>query len=204
MDRLARTPADIGPAVVYQLEHGPWFVQRNMLMLLQRRERLPQGFSPEPWTHHQEPRVRNEAIRLQLMMPEERDLAVRLALEDRDPTVVLLALTAIQSSCPPNFADRVARVALDPAFDDETRRVAVVALSPLRQVQALQTLLQIVDGGRSFLGRPRLAAKSPVVLAALKALAARWPDDARASALLSLAADSSDSDVQYAVRARRP
>jgi hypothetical protein len=202
MDRLARTPADIGTGVIYQLEHGPWFVQRNMLMLLQRRDRLPAGFSPEPWTHHEDPRVRNEAIRLQLMMPEERDLAVRLALDDRDPIVVLLALTAIQSSCPPNFADRVARLALDPAQDEEVRRVAVQALGPLRQVQALQTLLQIADGGRTFLGRPRLAATSPVVLAALKALATRWPDDPRAGALLTLAADSSDADVRFAARVR--
>lgn len=203
MERLAHTQADIGPAVVYQLEHGPWTVQRDMLMLLQRRPSPPAGFSPEPWTHHQNPEVRHEAIRLQLMMPAERDLAVRLALEDRDQTVVSLALTAIQSSCPPNFADRVARVALDPAFGDDVRRVAVTALGPLRQLQALQALLQIVDGGRTFLGRPRLAAKSPVVLAALKALAARWADDARAGVLLSLAADSSDADVRFAARVRR-
>ncbi len=200
MDRLARAHVDISRPIVRRLEQGPWYVQRNMLILLERTGRVPAGFSPEPWTRHPDPRVRHEAIRLQLAIPEERDLAARLALDDGDTKIVLHALAAIQHDCPPNFAERVARVAIDPAFDDELRRLAVVTLAPLRQRQALEALLQIVDGGKTLLGRAKLAAKSPVVLAALRALAGSWAADGRARPFLALAADSSDPDVRTAVR----
>ena len=59
-------------------------------------------------------------------------------------------------------------------------------------------LLAIVDGGTNWLGRPRLAARSLELLAALMALAAGWRNDGRASALLALAAASNDPDIRNA------
>ena len=35
-------------------------------------------------------------------------------------------------------------------------------------------LLRVVDGGRSVLGKPKLAARTPIVVAALRALAVGW------------------------------
>jgi len=56
----------------------------------------------------------------------------------------------------------------------------------------------LVDGGTNWLGRPRLAARSLELLAALMALAAGWRNDAQAAALLALAAASNDPDVRSA------
>lgn len=200
MDRLARAHVDISQAIVDRLEAGVWYVQRNMLILLERTGRLPAGFSPELWTGHPDPRVRHEAIRLQLAIPEERDMAARLALDERDPKIVLNALAAIQHHCPPNLAERVARVVLEPAYDDEVRRLAVTTLGPLHQLQALEALLQVVDGGKTLLGRAKLAPRTPVVLAAVRALAAGWAADRRAKAVLALASESSDPEVRLAAR----
>ena len=48
---------------------------------------------------------------------------------------------------------------------------------------------------RSVLGKPKLAARTPVVVAALRALAVGWRSDARARDMLSLALGSSDPDT---------
>jgi len=56
----------------------------------------------------------------------------------------------------------------------------------------------LVDGGTNWLGRPRLAARSLELLAALMALAAGWRNDVQAAALLALAAASNDPDVRSA------
>jgi len=57
-----------------------------------------------------------------------------------------------------------------------------------------------VDGGRNLFGRQKLAPKSAVVLAALRALAGAWRKHTKAEALLGLAAVSTDDDLRDAVR----
>jgi hypothetical protein len=76
----------------------------------------------------------------------------------------------------------------------------VRALGNVSSPLALETLLEVCSGGRSLLGRPRLAQKSPELLPALSALARRWRDDDRAVAFLALAERSKDLQVQAAVR----
>jgi hypothetical protein len=67
-------------------------------------------------------------------------------------------------------------------------------------------LLRMVDGGRNWRGRPRLAARSLELVAALMALAHGWADDRQARAVLALAAVSTDPDVRNAatMTARAP
>src|SRR5207249_3178969 len=71
-------------------------------------------------------------------------------------------------------------------------------LGGVRNTAALNALLALVDGGTNWLGRPKLAARSLELLAALMALAAGWRNDVRAAAVLALAAASKDPDVRSA------
>jgi hypothetical protein len=199
LDRLAQTPVDIGPLIVARLKDDRWYVQRNMLMLLERTGHVPAGFSPHAWTMHSDPRVRTEAIRLQLSLPGERELALRTSLEDGDPRIVRLGLAAIPQECSPNLVHRVIALAGDSALGQEIRFLAVTTLGRLRYDAARDALLRLADGGRSILRRPRLPPKTPVLLAVLRALHENWGDDPRAARVIAMAARSSDPEVRLAV-----
>jgi hypothetical protein len=203
LDRIAQTNLDIGPLVAARVDDERWYVQRNMLLLLERLQRVPPGFSPAPWTQHSDDRVRHQAIRLQLMIPEERELAVAAALEDTDGRTVRLGLLALQEECAPWFAPRVAFVAANPHAAEELRVHAVRVLGYSRESVAVDTLLRVVDGGRTVLGKPKLAARTPLVVAALRALAVGWRSDSRARDMLSLALASSDAEFRQAAQVPR-
>jgi hypothetical protein len=203
LDRIAQTTLDVGPLIVARLDDERWYVQRNMLLLLERLQRIPPGFSASAWTEHPDDRVRHQAIHLQLMIPEEKELAVAAALEDTDGRTVRLGLLALQEECAPWFVPRVAIVAANPHAPEELRVHAVRALGRSREPVAIETLLRVVDGGRTVLGKPKLAGRTPVVLAALRALAVGWQADARARDVLSLALESSDPDLRQAAKAPR-
>jgi hypothetical protein len=81
-------------------------------------------------------------------------------------------------------------VSQDSATASELRVLAIKVLGKTGNPTALDTLVQIVDGGTNWLGRPRLAARSLEVLAALMALSSGWRNDKQATRLLSLAASS--------------
>jgi len=203
LDRIAQTSLDVGPLIVARLDDERWYVQRNMLLLLERLQRVPPGFSAAAWTRHPDDRVRHQAIRLQLMIPEERELAVAAALEDTDGRTVRVGLLALQEECAPWFAPRVALVAANPHAAEELRVHAVRALGHSRERVAVDTLLRVVDGGRSVLGKPKLAARTPLVVAALRALAVGWRSDSRARDMLSLALASSDAELRRAAQVPR-
>jgi hypothetical protein len=200
LDCLAHATLDLGPQIVARLGDERWFVERNLLVLLERRGRLPEGFSPARWTMHRDVRVRREAIRLQLCVPSERYRAVRAALEDKHPRLVHSGLAAIQQECPGELVDLVAAVALHGTVSDELRVLAAQALGRCSDRRALPVLLQLTDGGRTLLGRQRLNTRSPVALAALEALAAGWSSDDHAASLLRVAADAADPLVRHAAR----
>ncbi len=199
VDRLSRTDMDIGPLVLRHLNDSRWYVQRNMLILLERATRVPEGFSPAPWVMHEDPRVRCEAIRLQLKIPHERDQAIVHALEDLDPRVVHLGLTALQFAVPEDLLPRVLNLAVDADLDDDIRTLAVKVAGKVQRFPVLDMLLELTDGGRSLLGRFRLPVKTPVLLAALRALAETWPSNDRAAPVLTAAYESPDPDIQAAV-----
>jgi hypothetical protein len=169
-----------------------------MLMLLARRGNVPHTLSVVPWTHHSDSRVRSEAIRLQLMMPHERHLGIDTAVNDPDPRIVHLGLTAIQE-CPPHLVERVIDLALAPDLGDESRRLAVNVIARERREDVLDALLQLSIAGRSFFGRIRLCPKTPVLVAVIRALAATFSDDARAAGVLVAAARSADPELRQAL-----
>ena len=204
LDRLAAVAHDIEPALEARLGDERWYVQRNMLVLFERRHTLPSGAALALAAAHPDVRVRQEAIRLQLRIPGQREAAVRAALDSGHTGLAHAALAAIQQDCPVQLVDRVGAIAADRNADETVRVLAVRALGRCQDRRALASLIALTDGGRTLLGRARLAPRSGVMLAALEALTAGWRSDARASALIRLAGASTDSEIRRAAMQGAP
>lgn len=200
LDRLSRTSLDVIDLVAGRLKDSRWYVQRNMLLLLARLGRVPEGFQVAPWIGHVDPRVRVEALRLQVDLPGQREAALRTALRDSDPRVVLVGVAAAQQECPARVVPFLIEVVQGTRMTEDVRLAAVQALGRSRERAALDALLALVDGGRNIIGRRRLLPKSPMLLAGLRMLAATWRSDDTAAALLALAAASADGDLRGAVK----
>lgn len=199
LDRLARAPRELGPVIAERLSADvPWYVARNLLIVLDGLPQLPEGFSTTMFVGHADVRVRREAVKLALKIPAERELALLGALCDPDPRMVRLGLNAALEGCPPSAVQFVTRTAEDQTQSSELRVLAIKVLGRAGSPAALTVLLRMVDGGRNWRGRPRLAARSLELLAALMALASGWANDRQARALLALAATSADPDVRNA------
>ncbi len=210
LDRAGRIQADVSQAVVKRLQDPRWFVQRNMLVLLDALPRLPVGFSPEPYLAHTDPRVRREAVKLQLKVARAaediggkgsgpgREGALRAALQDADPRTMRIALAALQEDCPDGLVPLVVDLAHGGRAPVELRVLAVRALGHARSPRALDSLLRFTNGGRTFWGRPKLPPKRPEYLAALTALATGWATNNNALEVLARAAMSEDPEVRNA------
>lgn len=201
LDLLPLTDLDVAPLIVAKLEDERWYVQRNLLLLLERLRRVPPGFSATRWTQHPDARVRYQALALQLTLPEERESALRAALEDHDKRVTRLGLLAYQQRSSRSVTPLVAHIAMHPHMIDELRIHAIRALGQCRERAALDALLSLADGGKSVLGKSKLAPPTPIVLAAIQALAEVWSTDRQASDVLALARGSSDPVLRQAAGA---
>jgi len=205
LDRLARAPREMGTAIGARRGGGgggggeqPWYVVRNLLVVLDTLPTLPEGFSAARFSAHADARVRREALKLALKAPAERERALMGALHDPDPRTARLALSAALDNCPVAAVPLVAAVARDGRAASELRVLAIKVLGRSRHPPALAALLSLTDGGTSWLGRPKLPTRSIELVAAVMALAAGWSSDARARAVLALAAASRDPDVRNA------
>ena len=168
-----------------------------MLALLEDLAPLPAGFSAATYLRHADPRVRWQAVKVQIKLPAERDAALALGLQDPDPRTLRLALglaVALQS-CPDAAVPTLAGRALDRALPPDVRTLAVRALGYARAPAALEVLLRLTSGGRTLFGREKLAPKSAELLGALAGLASGWQRDPRARAVLRRAAASGDPDI---------
>ena len=204
LDRLTRAPRELGPVIATRLTREiPWYVTRNLLLILAGLPALPDGFRAAAYIAHEDARVRREALKVSLKIPAEREPALLGALRDADPRMVRVALSAALEDCPPSALQPITQIVHDQTLASELRVLAIKVLGRVRNVAALTALLETVDGGKNWLGRPRLATRSLELLAALMALAAGWRNDGRASALLALAAASSDPDIRNAAVPKR-
>ena len=199
LDRLARAPRDVGPLLLPRLTPAtPWYVLRNLLIVLDGLAELPAGFSAAPFAAHADARVRREALKVMLKVPAERDGAIVGALADPDPRMVRLALSTALESCPPPAASLIAAVATSEKSAPDLRVLAIKVLGRTKHPAALAALLSLTDGGRNWLGKQKLATRSLESIAALMALATSWGSDARAGAILGLARHSGDPDIRNA------
>ncbi|HYL22572.1 MAG TPA: hypothetical protein VEU74_12475 [Gemmatimonadales bacterium] len=198
--QLAKMGPAIAPLAIQRLNDSRWYVTRNMLTLLEDLSPLPDGFSAAAYLKHPDARVRWQAIKLGVKLPLERDGALAAGLQDPDPRTLRLALglvVALQS-----FPDRAVPVLINHATDrsmsTDLRVLAIRALGHARAPAALATLLRLTSAGRTLFGREKLPPRSPELLVALAALASGWQDDARARAVLALAARSGDAEIRAA------
>jgi len=204
LDRLTHAPRELGPLIAARLAREiPWYVTRNLLLILDGLPALPDGFRAANFIGHEDARVRREALKVSLKVTAEREAALLGGLRDADPRMVRVALTAALEDCPPAAVPPIAQLAHDQAVASELRVLAIKVLGRVKNVVALTALLEIVDGGKNWLRRPRLAPRSLELIAALMALAAGWRNDGRAATLLALAAASNDPDIRSAASPKR-
>jgi hypothetical protein len=192
-----------GRTAVKRLPEAPWFLQRNILVLLGRLGQWPEEFSPEKYAGNADARIRREAIKLMLESAEHQGRGVVLGVRDADEGIVSLALTAALEACPVEAVPAIRAIALDPRRPSDARVLAIRSLGRSRTPDTLEMLRGLVIQRRRWLG-PRLAPKSPELLAALGALTTYWREDPAASDALSRAQQHSDPDIRVAASAPLP
>lgn len=184
-------------------EAGPWFVTRNLLVLLARLP-LPPGFDPAPFLRWEDPRVRVEAVALARRLADPTP-ALGMALADVDPRVVTAALRSLEGEVPVDLLEPLRRVAASGEIQ-EMRMQAVAAIARCPDPAAIPVLAALVGARRRFLLGLRLPRTTPVMVQALRALAAAvaagGPPTPEVGELLRLAARSRDPDVREAVPVR--
>lgn len=189
------------PAAAARFAQAPWYVQRNILVLHRALNAWPAGFSPISCTVHPHPQVRREAYKLLLNFPQHRTSALSHGLRDADDGIAQLVLLAALESCPREVVKAVERFLGEGHRSAELRGLAVRVLARATGPEALPRLVGLAGERRIFRGW-RLAAKSPIVLAALSALAQYWSAHPQAASLLALARNHPDPDVRLAAQAR--
>ena len=194
---LGEVGAPAAPAVAARLPDTPWFVQRNLLLLLGRLGTWPEGFSPIAYISHGDSRVRREAYRLLLDAPGAREAAIAGGLADPDPGIVTMVLGAALPTCPPAAIPLLDPIARDTSRDTETRLLAVRALAGSPDPNRVERLVTIARA-RRWWGGFRLAPKSPVLIAVLKALADSYGDHSDGSGVLALARHHRDPEIRAA------
>ena len=197
--QLVKMGTAIAPTVIARLEDPRWYVTRNLLTLLEEIG-VPPGFSAVRFMHHADARVRLQAVKLQLKLPEGRDEALAAGLADQDPRTLRLALglaVALQRS-PDGAVPLLVSRATDRALPTDLRVLAIRTLGHTATPAALETLLQLTSAGRTLFGRENLPPKSPELLVALAALFAGWQQNPRARARLARAAASGDREIRHA------
>ncbi len=183
------------------MPNSPWFVQRNLFVLLGRLGSWPEKLPTAPYVAHEESRVRREAIKLMLDSPGRRDTALSGGIMDSDDTIRSLALSAALEECPRHIVPTVKRIVDDPAENSAIRTLAIKVFARSGISGAVESLTSLVLVRKfRFLPR-RIAAKSPEVLAAIAGLSAHWSSEPRAAEVLQRARRHRDPEIRAAAGA---
>ena len=197
MKQLLALGPRIGEVAVARLSDAPWYLQRNILVLIGRLGRWPEGFSPLSYAVHSDVRIRREGIKLLLESPAHVAEGVLLGLRDEDEGIVGVALRAALESCPPDAIPLLEWIAMDTRRSSEIRVPTLRTLARTRTPEALKVLLAQAQYRRRWFGR-RLASKSPELLTAVSGLASYWRDHPMATEVLSHALQHSDPEIRAA------
>jgi hypothetical protein len=203
--RLVSLGLPVAPLALERLADPRWYVLRNMLLLVNEIGAWPADFRALPLARHEQPNVRREALQLAVRIPAEREEAIRFALEDGDERALRIGVNAARASSLPGAAVPAAVACLrDPALSPDVVTSLLRLLAGHGGQEVADVLLAWVLQGRRLLGGPRLAPRSPQMLAALGSLARLDPRDARCRAALELARTSDDPDIRAAAGAPLP
>jgi hypothetical protein len=198
---LLRRAAGLGPDIAGEasrrLADERWFVRRNMLHLMRQARAVPVGGALE---HVQDPHplVRREALRLALDVPAERERALALALRDADPDLIMIGADAAGAGLPAAVIPMVANRIGDASLDGNLRVVLIRLLGASRSPLGTEALVRVASRGRTLLRRPRLAVRSPQMLAALRALAGLPAQPEHVARLLARARKARDPEIRAA------
>jgi acyl CoA:acetate/3-ketoacid CoA transferase alpha subunit len=166
-----------------------------MIALLRAAECRPGTALATRFLQNPDERIRREAVLWCLDTPETRERAIIEGLRDSSSDVLRPALQAARSGLPHSAVPVLAKRVLDTDFPPGFRVLALSLLGRSGNVLALEALLHFAASGRTLLGRPRLAGKSPEMIAAVTALARTWRADRHASGILQQALRSRDPQV---------
>lgn len=215
LDRMLHLPAESRREIaerILSLGQGPAFAllkrieladggnRRDLLQVLSSVADLPDGFSARSYATAPEPLVRVEALRLMMRHPTDRDEAIHLALADDDERVVEVAVTAGLEEMPRQSLTRLMLLLNSPRRSAALKARAIGILAQFDVPSIRDWLVGNLIVQRGWFRRKRLAPKSPLVLAKLAVLAARWGDHPSASRPLELAARSGDPELEAAAR----
>jgi len=189
----------VEPLIVSALNDERWYVQRNLLALLNEMGVYSEAVSPGGFARHGDARVRREALELWMRSSEDRDRALWVALADQDERTLRAAVAEALKGVPAIAAPLIARRALE-SLPPDLRSALLRLLQGQQHPLALDALMRTASAGRTLLGRYRLAPKSAEALAALTVLADTWSTDSRAAALLARARRSTDPEIRAAAQ----
>jgi hypothetical protein len=205
LDLLARFGNDAGPMIVTRLmnEEIPWYVQRNLLTLLVLLPKVPDGFAPQLFLTHSDERVRREALKLMLRMPQHRQTTIIAALSDRDDGIVKTAMAAALDDCPKAALPLIMRNVERKSVHPEMRALGIRVVGASADPETLEWLLGYAVKRTKLLGRMKLLPKSTEMLAALSGLAHGWSEEPKVKSVLERAQKSKDVDIRAAALPRR-
>lgn len=205
LDLITQLGPEAITIIAGRLPDERWFVVRNMLMLVADIGTTCPDIAL-PYARHADPRVRREALRVLTAIPAARERAICAGLDDVDEKVVRTALQAASERCPLSAVAILQRRVRDGSLDAELDSLAVGVVASVRAKDVLEWLMERAAGGQrqGFFGRPKLALKSPTMLAALSGLAHHWATAKGVGAILALALGSSDPEIRNTVLATQP
>jgi hypothetical protein len=199
LDVLGALGEGIGPAIVTRLPGAPWYAQRNLLILMNTLETWPDEFTAADYAGHADVRVRREALKLLLKRAQTRVVGISVAVSDSDPQLVRMGLDAALRECPPPIVPRLtARIAAG-TMPPDLEVLAIQAIGTTTVPAAYTCLWGLAVKRTRWLRRDKLAPKSRAMLAALAALAKRWPDDPKVMKIVARATKSGDREIRRAV-----
>jgi len=204
LDVLSVLGESVAPRVVARLPGAPWYVQRNLLLLMSGMPHWPAGFTPATYAGHADARVRREALRVLLKRSETRTVGIIAAVGDSDPQLVRIGLDAALRDCPAAAVTRIVQRLDAETMPPELHVPALQALAGSGAQSALACLLSTATSYTRWFKRLRVAPRSAQVLAALTGLATYWADEPRAAALLARATTHSDPVIRAAARPAQP
>ncbi len=183
------------------LPGAPWYVQRNLFVLLGRLGGWPPELPTSPYLAHADARVRREAIKLMVESPDRRDVGLSIGVMDSDEAIRGMTLSAALEGCPRHVVPMVERIVHDPNCGSVTRALAVRVLTRTGNPEIVDTLVRLALVRKFPFFRGRIAAKSPEVIAAVAGLASHWSSDPRATDVLSRARRHRDFEIRSAASA---
>jgi len=206
IQRLGAQGPELGPIVIERLANKPWFVQRNLLVLVGSLPAAPAGFSAAEYARNPDHRVRREAFKLMLGRPVERGAAILAAAADVDSGIVLMALLAAGDAPPPELISRLPGLLSSGYVDSEVRSAAIRLLGARPTAAGRDWLLAqvVVQKGWLWFRRESLRAGSPETLLALGVLARSFSRHTGVELALRLASRSGDPEIRAAVQVNVP